>query len=170
MKILERVPQSVLWLLADNEWAESNLRKEAVSRGVDPARLVFAHRTAPEAYLARYPLADLFLDTYPFNAGTTANDALWMGLPVLTLAGRTFASRMAGSLLTAAGLDELITYNQQDYENSAVALAESPRICRDFRERLGEVREAGVLFDTERFTRELERKLTDLSCQHRAGS
>lgn len=168
MRILQRVPQSVLWLLADNEWAESNMREEAVSRGVDPARLVFAYRTAPEAYLARYLLADLFLDTYPFNAGTTANDALWMGLPVLTLAGRTFASRMAGSLLTSAGIDELITYNQQDYEDIAVDLAKSPKKCRDFRERLGEVREAGVLFDTLRFTRELELRLIELIDQDHA--
>jgi predicted O-linked N-acetylglucosamine transferase (SPINDLY family) len=100
MRILQQLPGSVLWLLADNPWAQANLRREAVARGVDPDRLVFAGRVQPEDYLARYAVADLFLDCYPFNGGTTANDALWMGLPVLTRSGRTFASRMAGALLT----------------------------------------------------------------------
>lgn len=161
MNILEQVPESVLWLLADNNWAESNLKKEAIARGINPTRLVFAHRTTPEAYLSRYLLADLFLDTYPFNAGTTANDALWMGLPVLTLAGRTFASRMAGALLTAAGLHELITYNRKDYEAAAVKMGNSPQSCQSLRERLREVRAAGPLFDTPRFTRELEQLLIE---------
>jgi len=101
-------PHSVLWLLADNPWAQANLRAAARGHGVDEARLVFAGRVLPPDYLARYACADLFLDTFPFNAGTTANDALWMGLPLLTLCGRSFAARMAGALLTAADLPELI--------------------------------------------------------------
>jgi predicted O-linked N-acetylglucosamine transferase (SPINDLY family) len=157
MNILRRVPQSVLWLLADNQWAEANLRKEVLKHGIDPNRLVFAARVAPENYLARYGVADLFLDSFPFNGGTTANDALWMGLPVLTCSGRSFASRMAGSLLTAAQLDELITYNLRDYEEKAVALANTPGQCERFKAHLNEVRMTGTLFDTPRFVRHLEK-------------
>ncbi len=156
MNILRRVPGSVLWLLADNMWAESNMRMEAADRGIDSRRLIFASRVATEAYLARYEVADLFLDSFPFNAGTTANDALWMALPVLTRSGRTFASRMAGALLTAAGLPELITYDFTAYEEKAVELANAPQKCQLLRENLRQVRENGVLFDTARFARNLE--------------
>lgn len=163
MRILQRTPGSVLWLLADNPWAEANLRREATARGVDERRLVFAPRAQPEDYLARFAVADLFLDTYPFNAGTTANDALWMGLPVLTRSGRTFASRMAGSLLSAAELPELITQTLADYEDRAVGLALAPQRCRALRARLAQVREQGVLFDTPRFVRNLEAALSRLA-------
>lgn len=156
MKILHRVPGSVLWLLADNVWARENIEREALAHGIDSDRLVFAKRAAPEDYLARYALADLFLDTYPFNAGTTANDALWMGLPLLTRTGLTFASRMAGALLTAAGLPELVTDNLTDYENRAVEVACSPEKHQQMRRHLSEVREHGVLFDTPRFVGHLE--------------
>lgn len=156
MRILLKVPGSVLWLLADNVWAENNLKREALARGVGEGRLIFASRVAPEKYLARYTLADLFLDTFPFNAGTTANDALWMGLPVLTRSGRCFASRMAGALLTAAGLDELVTYTLQDYEETAVVLAHDAEWCRRIREGLKNTRNVGALFDTPRFVRNLE--------------
>ena len=156
MRILLRTPGSLLWLLSDNPWAEQNLVREAQARGVDPARLFFAPRVSPENYLGRFPVADLFLDTFPFNAGTTANDALWMGLPVLTYCGRSFASRMAGALLTAAQLPELITYNLQDYEEKAVALATDPQACSRLRAHLKEVHEHGVLFDTPLFVRNLE--------------
>lgn len=166
MNILRRVPGSVLWLLADNPWARENLRREAIGHGVDERRLVFAGRAAPAEYLARYAVADLFLDTYPFNAGTTANDALWMGLPVLTRAGQTFASRMAGSLLTAAGLPELIADDLAAYEAKAVQLGHAPRRCRELREHLRAVREHGVLFDTPRFVRHFERALESLVPTH----
>lgn len=156
MNILRRVPDSVLWLLADNPWSEINLRNHAKNFGIDPNRLIFAGRVAPEDYLARYAVADLFLDSFPFNAGTTANDALWMGLPVLTLTGRSFASRMAGALLTAAELPELITYNLLDYENKAVELAQAPDRCTELKAHLQKVRTDGVLFDTPRFARNLE--------------
>ena len=162
MNILRRVPDSVLWLLADNPWAEHNLRSEAKARGIEENRIVFATRVSTEQYLSRYALADLFLDTYPFNAGTTANDALWMSLPVLTISGKCFASRMAGALLTAAGLDELITRNLKDYEDTAVALAMDPVRCKNLRETLGDVRENGVLFDTPRFVRNFEQVMTTL--------
>ncbi len=156
MRILQRVPGSLLWLLADNVWAQENLRRTAIGYGITGDRLLFAPRLPPEHYLARYAVPDLFLDTYPFNAGTTANDALWMGLPVLTMSGQTFASRMAGALLTAAGLPELITTDLQAYEEKAVALAQSPAECRRLRAHLQQTREQGVLFDTPRFVHNLE--------------
>ncbi len=156
MRILQRVPASVLWLLADNPWAEANLRKEAARHGIDGGRLVFASRVSPENYLARFAVADLFLDSFPFNAGTTANDALWMGLPVLTLSGRSFASRMAGAMLSAAGIEELITYDLQAYEEKAVALASAPDECERLRKVLNAERRDGVLFDTPRFVNNLE--------------
>ena len=156
MNILRRTPGSVLWLLADNPWAQESLRRQALAAGIDESRLVFAPRAAPENYLAQYLVADLFLDTFPFNAGTTANDALWMGLPVLTRAGRSFASRMAGALLTAAGLPELIAFDAAGYEDKAVALAQAPAECARIRTHLRDVREHGVLFDTPRFVGHLE--------------
>ena len=112
--------------------------------------------------IRRFAVADLFLDTFPFNAGTTANDALWMGLPVLTYSGRSFASRMAGALLTAAKLDELITHNLQDYEEKAVWLANNLDECRRLHEHLADVRENGVLFDTPLFVRNLEARFKQL--------
>lgn len=159
MRLLLRVERSVLWLMSDNPTSQANLLREAVSRGVAPERIVFASRVSPENYLARYAIADLFLDTFPFNAGTTANDALWMGLPILTCSGRSFASRMAGALLTAAGLPELITYDFTAYEEKAVELALSQQACPLLRSRLKQIREQGRLFDTPRFVRELEGKL-----------
>lgn len=162
MNILKRVPGSVFWVLADNQWAEDNLRLEAEARGIDKSRLIFAGRVSPENYLARYQIADLFLDTFPFNAGTTANDALWMGLPILTCTGRSFASRMAGALLTAAGLDELITYSLIDYEEKAVWLASNPDGYKQKRDQLHDVHENGVLFDTSLFVKKLEVELTKL--------
>lgn len=162
MRLLKAVPGSVFWLLADNPWAEQNLRREAEARGIGSSRLVFASRVSPDNYLARYLVADLFLDTFPFNAGTTANDCLWMGCPILTLTGRSFASRMAGALLTAAGLSELITATIADYESAALALALEPGRCTEIRAKLAEVRETGVLFDTPRFVKELESRLLHL--------
>ncbi|MCM8621666.1 MAG: acetylglucosamine transferase [Candidatus Accumulibacter sp.] len=163
MNILRRVSGSVLWLLADNPWAETNLRQEAINQGIEPSRLIFTERVAPENYLARYQIADLFLDTFPFNAGTTANDALWMGLPVLTRSGRTFASRMAGALLTAANLGELITYQLSDYEEKAVALGHRRTECERMRAHLIRERTQGVLFDTHLFVRNLESRLLQLT-------
>lgn len=162
MRILQRVPGSVLWLLADNVWAENNLRHAARAQGISEDRIIFAGRVAPENYLARYAVADLFLDTFPFNAGTTANDALWMGLPVLTCSGRSFASRMAGALLTAAQLGSLITDNLHDYEEKAVALAGHPDECQRMREHLRNIREHGALFDTAKFVKNLESSFNQL--------
>lgn len=162
MRILRRTPNSILWLLEDTPWARENLRREAQARGIAPERIFFSGRVPPANYLARYTLADLFLDTFPFNAGTTANDALWVGLPVLTLTGRAFASRMAGALLTAVGLPELITYNLLDYENKAVELYETEGAISRLKTTLVERRSSSALFDTNRFTRNLEDALVAL--------
>jgi predicted O-linked N-acetylglucosamine transferase (SPINDLY family) len=156
LRILHQVPGSVLWLLADNPWAQAHLLQTARQGGLDPARLVFAQRTAPALYLARYLAADLFLDTYPFNAGTTANDALWLGLPLLTCSGRAFASRMAASLLHHLGLDALISTDLADYEARAVALARSPAALAALRQQLAAVRHSSRVFDMPRLARDLE--------------
>jgi predicted O-linked N-acetylglucosamine transferase (SPINDLY family) len=159
MSILRRVPGSVLWLLADNQWAEGNLRLEAEARGIDASRLVFAGRVSPENYLARYLIADLFLDSFPFNAGTTANDALFMGLPVLTCSGRSFASKMAGALLTAAGCPELITTNIATYQEEAVQIALDKAALIKVKKKLVSVGKDSRLFDTPRFVSQLEHAL-----------
>jgi predicted O-linked N-acetylglucosamine transferase (SPINDLY family) len=151
MRILARTPGSVLWLLADNAWSKQALLDRAVVHGIDPDRLLFAPRVAPDQYLARYTAADLFLDAYPFNGGTTANDALWMGLPVLTRSGRTFASRMAGSLLNALDLPELITTTLDDYETRAREIAANPTLYAELKQRLAAGRETSPLFDMPRF-------------------
>lgn len=156
MRILARVPDSVLWLLADNEWARENLCQAAEQVGVNRERLIFVPRVSPPDYLARYQVADLFLDTCPFNAGTTANDALWMGLPLLTCSGRTFASRMAGSLLTALGLPELITTDLQAYEEKAVELANNKEKIAWLKSYLNENRKTSRLFDIPTFVKDLE--------------
>ena len=148
--------QAVLWLLRDNADAENNLRTEAAARGLDPARLVVAGRVAPDEHLARHRLADLFLDTLPYNAHTTASDALWAGLPVLTCRGETFAARVAASLLNSVGLPELVTNSLEDYESLALTLATDDSLRQRFRERLEKNRLAYPLFDAERFRRHIE--------------
>jgi predicted O-linked N-acetylglucosamine transferase (SPINDLY family) len=156
MRILAQVPDSVFWLLADNQWSQANLLECAARHGIAAERLIFAPRVSPELYLARYTAADLFLDAYPFNGGTTVNDALWVGLPVLTRSGRTFASRMAGSLLTALDLPELITTTQAEYEQRAIELATDRAQLQALRARLQLGREQSLLFDMPRFVRSFE--------------
>jgi predicted O-linked N-acetylglucosamine transferase (SPINDLY family) len=156
MRILARVPQSVLWLYADDPVAVANLRREAGLAGVAPERLVFAARLPAADYLARYRAADLFLDTLPYNAGTTASDALWAGLPVLSCLGRTFAGRMAASLLHAAGLPELVMDSAEAYEELAVRLANDPEHLLHLRQELADRRLVSRLFDSDGFVRDLE--------------
>ena len=146
----------MLWLVEDNADAARNLRQEAEHRGVSAGRLVFAHRVKLEEYLARLPLASLLLDTLPFNAHTVASDALWSGLPIVTCAGSSFASRVAGSLLRAVGLAELITDNLADYEALALRLARDRRMLARVRARLDRNRQSYPLFDTDRFRRHIE--------------
>jgi predicted O-linked N-acetylglucosamine transferase (SPINDLY family) len=157
MRILGRVPRSVLWLLQPPADGADNLRREAMARGVDPARLVFAGKQAKAQHLARHRLADLFLDTRWYGAHTTCADALLAGLPVLTSRGETFASRVAASLLLAAGLPELVAPDIAAYEAHAVALAQQPQELRRLRDRLRATRSSSPAFDAERLVRDLER-------------
>lgn len=159
MRILKRVPESVLWLLADNEWAHDNMVKSALAHGIEKERLIFASRVTPADYLARYRVADVFLDCTPFNGGTTANDALFMGLPILTLSGKTFASRMAGSLLHSLGLNELITYTFEDYEEKAVELAEDRAHVSNLRLSIEARHSTCYLFDMPKQVRDIENLL-----------
>lgn len=156
MRILGAVPGSCLWLLAGSEAVRVNLRREAAAAGVAPERLVFAGRVAADEYLARMRLADLFLDTLPFNAGTTANDALFAGLPVLTCPANAFSARMAASLLHALDLPELIARSSGEYEAKAIALARRPAELDALRARLLRNRAAGPVFDMPRYARHLE--------------
>ena len=156
MRLLTRIEGGVLWLVSANEAIRSNLRREAAARGVDPERLLFAPPLPLPEYLARYRQADLFLDTLPYNAGTTASDALWAGLPVLTCAGRSFASRMGGSLLRAANLPELITGSLAAYEAVALRLATQPDELAALRQRLEANRSTHPLFKVDRFRRHIE--------------
>jgi predicted O-linked N-acetylglucosamine transferase (SPINDLY family) len=162
MRILRRVEGSVLWLLLDNERAAENVRREAEARGVSGSRLVFAPSMALPEHLARHRAADLFLDTHPYNAHTTASDALWAGLPVLTRSGESFAARVAGSLLKAAGLAELVTTTPEAYEALAVELATDPIHLAKLTVGLSRTRLAVPLFDTELFARHLENAYTQM--------
>ncbi len=169
MRILQQVAGSVLFLYADNDLAAANLRKEAERRGVDGARLVFGKRLPAEDYLARYAVADLFLDTFTYNAGTTASDALWTGLPVLTCIGESFASRVAASLLDAIGLPELITTTEGDYESLAIALASDAGRLAQLKEKLQRNRLSTALFNTPLFVEHLEAAYTIMVERHEAG-
>ena len=157
MRLLAANPGSVLWLRKENADAERNLRDAARERGIDASRLLFADRLPLyEDHLARHRQADLFLDTLPYNAHTTASDALWVGLPLVTCTGRTFASRVAASLLHAVGLPELVTHSIADYESLAMTLAADPALLNDCKRRLAENRHTCPLFDTARFARHIE--------------
>ncbi|MYL84273.1 glycosyl transferase [Desulfovibrio aerotolerans] len=162
LKILASVPGSVLWLLASAESTAKRLREYAAQQGIDPQRLVFAEKAANPVHLARYPLADLFLDTTPYGAHTTASDALWSGVPVLTLSGRSFASRVCGSLVRAAGLEELICATAQEYVERAVAFGKDRASLAPLRERLRSGRESCLLFDMPQLVRGLEALYQDM--------
>jgi predicted O-linked N-acetylglucosamine transferase (SPINDLY family) len=169
MRILRQIEGSVLWLVEDNADATSNLRKEAEARGVNPERVVFAKRTSLRDHLARHRVADLFLDTAPCNAHTTASDALWAGLPVLTQIGETFTGRVAASLLTAIGLPELITSTPQAYEDLAIELAANSEKLAAIKRKLADNRLTTPLFDTELFTRHIEAAYAAMYERYQAG-
>ena len=154
-RILERVPGSVLWLLVPQEHIQTALRRQAVARGIAPERVIFAPFVKPTEHLARLPLADLFLDTFPYGAHTTCSDALWMGLPVLTQVGRSFSARVAASLLSAVDLAELAVDDALEYERRAVALANDRASLQRLRDHLSEKRMQLALFDNRRFVVEL---------------
>jgi predicted O-linked N-acetylglucosamine transferase (SPINDLY family) len=169
MRILKAVEGSVLWLFQENPWVVRNLKKEAKNFGVDPDRLVFAGRMLSSEHLARHRQANLFLDTLPYNAHTTASDALWVGLPVLSLMGNTFASRVAASLLNAMNLPELVTNTEQQYESLAIELAINPLKLADIRYRLIKNRLTAPLFNTPRFTKNLETAYRKMYERYQAG-
>jgi protein O-GlcNAc transferase len=169
MRLLAEVPGSVLWLLQANDGVVKNLAMAAAANGIDPARLIFAPPCATAAHLARQRLADLFLDTLPYNAHTTASDALWVGLPVLTQIGRQFDGRVAASLLAAVGLDELVTQTAQDYEALALALAREPARLAALRRRLADNRLTHSLFDVDNFRRHLEAAFSQMVATARTG-
>jgi len=169
MRLLQRVPGSVLWLYKGSEAVVANLRKEAQARGVNPDRLVFANRVANDAYLARYRMADMFLDTACYNAQTTAAEALWAGLPVLTCPGKTMASRVASGVLNSVGLEELVAHSPQQYEERAYQLATHPEALVLLREKLARNRFASPLFDTGRQVRNLEEAYQMMWQRYRAG-
>jgi predicted O-linked N-acetylglucosamine transferase (SPINDLY family) len=167
MRILRQVPGSVLWLLADNDTARENMLRQADAHGVQRERLIFAPRVAPGEYLARFQLADLMLDTFPYNAGTTASDALWMGLPIVTWAGRSYISRMAGSLLNAVGLPDLVTDSLAGYEKLAVDIGRNPNRAASYRRYLAEHGRTSPLFDVPQIVRDLEAEFEKLALSFR---
>ena len=156
MRLLKAVPNSVLWLLECNTWAKQNLMREAAAHGIVAERLIFAPRVSIADHLARHVHADLFLDTLPYNAHTTCSDALWMGLPVLTCVGQTFAARVAGSLISAAGLPELLTNSLEEYEEKARNFAQNPALLTPIKLKLLAEKTTSALFDTAKFTQALE--------------
>lgn len=170
MRLLANVDGSVLWLYRANKWAEENLLKEAAERGIDRQRLVFTPGTFHPDYLARLKLADLYLDTFNYNAGATASDALWVGLPVLTKRGKSYTARMASSLLEAVELPELVTTTEQAYENLALALATNPEKLQSLRTELATKRETTPLFDTQAFTADLEKAYQKIMDRYSTGA
>jgi predicted O-linked N-acetylglucosamine transferase (SPINDLY family) len=169
MRLLREIDGSVLWLIEESVTAVNNLQREATQRGISPERLLFAPKIDNAAHLARYRLADLFLDTLPCNAHTTASDALWAGLPVLTCLGSTFAGRVAASLLNAVGLPELITTSLDEYEALALRLAREPELLSSLKSRLATNRLTYPLFDTERHARHVEAAFTKMCEIHARG-
>ena len=168
-RLLRATPASVLWLFEANPQASDNLLREAQARGIDPGRIVFAPFVSQAEHLARLQAADLFLDTLPCNAHTTASDALWAGVPLVTCMGPTFVGRVAASLLRAVGCDDLVTRSLDEYEALAAALARDPARLRSIRERLLAQRASAPLFDSERFARDLEALYLRMAQRWREG-
>jgi len=169
MRLLRRAPGSVLWLLGQDAAVRANLSNEAAARGVEPGRLIFAPRVTYLEHLARLSLADLFLDTLPFNGGATAGDVLCAGVPLLTCTGEAFAARMAGSLLRAIGLPELVTSSIAEYEHRAVELLEEPSRLPKLRVRLAAQARTAPLFDTARYCRHLEAAYLEMAARAARG-
>jgi len=169
MRILHAVPGSVLWLLDHNFVATRNLQKEAQARGINPQRLIFAPRMPLADHLARHRAADLFIDTLPYNAHTTASDALWAGLPVLTCMGKSFAARVAGSLLLTVGLPELITHTQAEFESKAIEYAKDPVALQKMKLKLLENLPTSPLFNAQLFTRHIEQAYRLMHVRQQSG-
>ena len=169
MRMLQMVKGSVLWLLEGNPTATINLCEEAKIRGIDPSRLIFAEKIKLEDHLARHRLADLFIDTFPYNAHTTTSDALWAGLPVLTLVGKSFASRVAASLLNAIDLPELITLTQSQYESKAIELANNHLMLAEIKEKVKRSRQTSPLFNAQLFARHIESAYEEVNKRYLTG-
>jgi predicted O-linked N-acetylglucosamine transferase (SPINDLY family) len=169
MEILRATPESVLWVLCPEESTATSLRNHGAAAGLDPGRLVFAGRMPNAMHLARYRLADLFLDTSPYGAHTTASDALWMGVPVLTCPGNSFAARVCGSLVRAAGLPEMVCADWDAYRHRAVALSQDAGRLAAIAQRLREGRDSCVLFDTPLLVRSLEDAYDAIWAEYRSG-
>lgn len=169
MRVLRDVKESVLWLLESNPTVEANLKREAERRGIGQERLIFARGMSLSEHLSRLRLADLFLDTLPYNAHTTASDALWSGVPILTCRGSTFAGRVAHSLLRAIGLEELVTRSLEEYERLAVAIGKDAHVLADLKSKVQRNRESHPLFDTPRYTRCLEAAYAEMWRRHQRG-
>ena len=170
MKLLKKVEKSVLWLLEINESSKNNLIKEANIRGVKKERLIFTQRTSHDKYLAQFKYADLYLDTFIYNAGATASNALWMGVPVLTMAGNSYSARMANSLLNTLGLNKLITYSKQDYEDLALKLSTDKKMLNGIKLKLKENLSSKPLFNTNLYTENFENGLEEVFNNHIAGN
>jgi predicted O-linked N-acetylglucosamine transferase (SPINDLY family) len=168
-RLLQRLPNAVLWLLEWNNQVAKNIAAEARARGIDPARIVWAPRRTPDLHMARHQQADLFIDTWPCNAHTSASDALWAGVPVVTYSGRTFASRVAASLNHAVGLDDLNCDSIEAYEGRVMQLAQNADLRRQLRQYLLQGRDSFILFDSLRFTRDIEALYGRMMARHDAG-
>lgn len=169
LEILKRTPGSVLWLLDSTPGTHARLTGHAEAAGIEPSRLKFAGKLANPWHLARYPLADLFLDTAPYGAHTTASDALWMGVPMVTISGKSFASRVCGSLVRSAGLPELVCATEAEYVDLAVALAKDPARVADLKAKLTASRDTCDLFNMDLLTRSLEELYAEMAADYRAG-
>jgi predicted O-linked N-acetylglucosamine transferase (SPINDLY family) len=169
MRLLAKTAGSVLWLLDGDPIAKENLRREAVARGIAAERIVFAPQAPADAHLARHQLADLYLDTLPYNAHTGASDALWAGLPVVTCLGTAFAGRVAASILNAVGLPELVTQSLDEYEGLALRIAHDSELRNALRSKLASQRTTWPLFDTARMTRHIEKAYNEMWRRHCAG-
>ena len=156
MRLLKQIPDSVLWLLDCNQWAKENLRKEAELAGIHQDRLIFAPRTHSEAHLERQRHADLFLDTLPYNAHTTASDVIWAGIPIITCIGNTFPARVAASLLHQVGLSDLICESLDAYEKKALSLAKNPQALKKLKTILDDAKTNSTLFNAVEFAKKLE--------------
>ena len=157
MNILKKCDSSVLWLLQDKDLGRKNLWEEAQTQGVDKERIIFAGRVPLRDHLKRLEFIDLFLDTFPYNAHTTASEAIRAGVPILTLKGKSFPSRVASSILTNVGLEKLIADNLDDYENHAVLLAKNIQEIKNLKKHLMNKKNLNKLFDSSVFTKDLEK-------------
>ena len=163
INLLKNINNSVLWLIKDNTQSQENLKKEISNKGIDPNRIIFAERLPMEEHIARQKLADLFIDTFPYTAHTTCSDALRVGLPVITQAGNTFASRVAASLLNAVDLNELITNNDNEYKSKIIELANNPLKLNEIKKKLNNNIQIKPLYNTKLFTKNLEKAYTEIN-------